>query len=36
MGENYIIKGFKVDKNFKSPTPKFSAWQIITNSHLKF
>ena len=36
MGENYIIKAFKVDENFKSPTPKFSAWQIITNSHLKF
>jgi len=36
LGESYIIKGFKIDKNYKTSTPKFSIWQIITNSHLKF
>ena len=33
LGENFIIKGFKKDKNGESTIPKLSTWQVITNQY---
>lgn len=33
LGENFIIKGFKKDKNKESTIPKLSTWQVITNQY---